>query len=144
MDRRHRAPICDLALTWQRRFAELDKRALLSSLLTATLAFAALVLIIDRLARLAKAAPLGSDARWEARFGEELQLTGLRRGPLLAIETGAGDAMTVRAGPVRLDDGSTARELIWMVSRASGEGEGDNKASLRLSTVADCLGQSRL
>jgi hypothetical protein len=124
-------------LTWRGRFAEIDKRALLSSLVAAALAFAAFALIIDRLTRLAKAAPLGSDAKWEARLGEELQLNGLKQGPVLAIETGAGDAMTVRAGPVRLDDGSTVSELIWMVSRASGEVEGDHKASLRLSTIAD-------
>lgn len=124
-------------MSWRATFAELDKRALFSSLLIAALAFAALALLVDRLTRLARAGPVGGEAGWQARIGEELWLKGLARGPVLAIETGGGDAMTVRAGPVRLDDGSKVRELIWLVSRAEGETEGDNKASLQVGTVAD-------
>ncbi len=124
-------------MSWLAALAQLDKRALISSLLAASLAFAALALLVDRLTRLAKAEPLGGETVWQARIGEELRLKGLDRGPVLAIETGGGDAMTVRAGPVRLDDGTRVGELIWLVSRAEGEAEGDNKASLLIATVAD-------
>lgn len=124
-------------MNWPAALAQLDKRALLTSLLIASLAFAALALLVDRLTRLAKAEPLGGETVWDARIGEELRLKGLEGGPVLAIETGGGDAMTVRAGPVRLEDGSKVRELIWLVARAEGEAEGDNKASLQVATVAD-------
>jgi hypothetical protein len=137
MDRRDRRQICDRAVNWPAALAQVDKRALLSSLLIASLAFAALALLVDRLTRLAKAEALGGETVWQARIGEELRLKGLEGGPVLAIETGGGEAMTVRAGPVRLDDGSKVRELIWLVSRAEGETEGDNKASLLVATAAD-------
>lgn len=118
------------------RFAGVDKRALVSSLLVAAAAFIALAFLVDRLERLAQAKPIGAERRWTAPAGSELRLGGLVPGALLTVESSAGDGLIVQAEGAALAGGATARRLLWM-TRAGDEGdENDNKAGVQIAIVA--------
>ena len=76
------------------------------------------VLAVDRLTHLPGSAPLAGGQGWTAAVGERLELTGPQGPGLLQIDTGAGDGVSLEAGPARLDGapGGTARKLAWGVS----------------------------
>jgi hypothetical protein len=116
------------------RVAGLDKRALVASLIVATAAFVALAFLVDRLERLALARPIGTERRWSAPAGSELRLGGLAPGALLAVETSAGDGLTVQAEGASFAGGRTARRLLWM--SGGGDAGDDNKAALQVSILA--------
>jgi hypothetical protein len=111
----------------------IDLRAMVPSLLGAAAAFIALLLVVERLERVAEAQPIsGTDRTWKAMTGTELRLSGLEEGPLVGVETSPGGGLTVRAQRAALVDGGPVQPLVWLTADQKG---GDNKAKVEVSVV---------
>lgn len=117
-------------MTIRERLAGLDLRRLPVSLLQACLAIAALMLLTDRLQRVAKSTT--AERSWTAAMGQELRLIGLEEGPFLTVEGPEGGGFTARADRGAIIEGGLPQQLLWM---AQGDGEGDNKARVEIGLV---------
>ena len=100
------------------------------SLVAGGLALAALMLLIDRLERIAQATPLAEDRPWAAAAGTELRLTGLQEGPVLGIETSPGGGLTVTAPKASAASGAPGQRLMWI-----SQGKGDNKTEVQVALI---------
>lgn len=112
------------------RLESVDIPSLLVSLVAGGLALLALMLLIDRLERIAQAAPIAADRSWSAPSGTELRLVGLEEGPLVGVETSPGGGLTISAPEASLADGGPQGRLLW-VSR----GKGDNKSEVEVAMI---------
>jgi hypothetical protein len=117
-------------MTIRERLAGLGLRELLPSFIHACLAIAALMLLTDRLQRVAKSAT--ADRSWTAATGQTLRLAGLDEGPLLGIEGTPGGGITVVSDQATLTDGGAVQPVKWM---AQGDSRGDYKAKVEISIV---------
>jgi hypothetical protein len=88
------------------------------------------VVITDRLTHLPTAESILQGRTWEIPVGHEVVLGGIKPGPLVTIESAAGDGVKLEAGPLRLDDGRTVNRLSWQVSKLDGQPAGDNKVKV--------------
>jgi hypothetical protein len=112
------------------RLSTLNLRELVPSFVHACIAIGLLMLLTDRLQRVAKATT--PDRSWSAATGEELHLSGLAEGPLLGVESSPGGGLTARAEQAALRDGGPVQRVMWM---AQGDSSGDNKAKVEISLV---------
>jgi hypothetical protein len=100
------------------------------SLIAGGLALAALMLLIDRLERIAQASPIAADHAWSAPAGTELRLEGLPEGPVLGVETSPGGGLTVTAPRASSKNGGPEQRLLWI-----SQGKGDNKTEVEVALV---------
>ena len=112
------------------RLASVHLPSVIISLVVGALALAALMLLIDRLERIAQASPIAVDHPWSAPAGSELRLEGLPEGPVLGIETSPGGGLTVTAPRASPKSGGPEQRLLWM-----SEGKGDNKTQVQVALV---------
>ncbi len=117
-------------MTIRERLAGLGLREILPSFIHACLAIGALMLLTDRLQRVAKSTT--AERSWTAPTGENLRLAGLDEGPLLGVEGSPGGGLTARAEQAALRDGGAIQRVLWM---AQGDSKSDNKAKVEISLV---------
>lgn len=91
------------------------------------------VVITDRLTHLPTAESILQGRTWEIPVGHELMLAGVKAGPLVTIESAAGDGVKLEAGPLRLDNGRAVNRLSWQVSKLDGQSVGDNKVRVQIA-----------
>ena len=112
------------------RLASVHLPSVMVSLVAGGLALAALMLLIDRLERIAQASPITADHAWSAPAGTELRLEGLPEGPVLGVETSPGGGLTVTAPRSSPKRGGPEQRLLWI-----SEGKGDNKTEVQVALV---------
>jgi hypothetical protein len=117
-------------MTIREWLAGLGLREILPSFIHACLAIGVLMLLTDRLQRVAKSAT--AERSWTAATGENLRLAGLDEGPLLGVEGSPGGGLTARADEAALSDGGAAQRIMWM---AQGNSQSDNKAKVEISLL---------
>lgn len=103
---------------------------MLHSLVVAGIAFTALASLVDRITRLAEAAPIASERHWQVPAAEEVRLKGLAAGPVLAVDAAGGDGAILDARGARLDGGQRDGRLVWMVG---GDAGADHRVTFQLS-----------
>jgi hypothetical protein len=116
-------------MTVRQWIESLDPKALAVSVLIGLASLTALMLLIDRFERIAESRPV-HERQWSAATGTELRLSGLKEGPLIAVETPVGEGLTLDAREARLTQGGPARRLVWI-----SEGSGDNKTGAQVRLV---------
>ncbi|HVU31596.1 MAG TPA: hypothetical protein VHE36_14460 [Sphingomicrobium sp.] len=117
-------------MTIRERLSGLGLRELIPSFIHAFLAIVGLMLVTDRLQRIAKSATV--DRSWTAATGQNLRLAGLDEGPLLGIEGTPGGGITVTSDEATLADGGPVQPVKWM---AQGDSKGDYKAKVEISVL---------
>ena len=117
-------------MTIRERLAGLGLRELVPAFIHASLAIGLLMLLTDRLQRVAKSTT--AERSWTAATGENLRLAGLDEGPLLGVESSPGGGLTARAEQAALGDGGAVQRVLWM---AQGDSKSDNKAKVEISLL---------
>jgi hypothetical protein len=117
-------------MNFRERLAGLGLRELLPSFIHACLAIGALMLLTDRLQRVAKSTT--AERTWVAATGQNLRLAGLDEGPLLGVESSPGGGLTARAEQAAPTEGGAVQRVMWM---AQGDTSSDNKAKVEISLL---------
>jgi len=117
------------SVTLRKAIGGAELRTLVVPFTVGVISLAGLMLLIDRLERIALSKPI-INQEWRAPAGTEMRLAGLEEGPLIAVETLPGGGLTVQADKAIIPDSNSERGLIWL-----SRGTGDNKTEMQVSLI---------